>query len=168
MRITSALAPVFLALLMVAALPAGAQYGPPGRIAPSAPAEQVLREFISQMQTGTPDASFIGPQLWQAIAAQTNNTGVYPQLVQLGSIRKVEVVARRDLPAGPVYSMKVTHSGGESNWIIGISTISRKLEYASAGFNAAAPTSLPPQPEPPDSSDNTSDACRKFPNLCPK
>lgn len=143
-----------------------AQYGPPGRIAPAASPEHVLKELIAQVQTGTPDASFIGPQLWQMIAAQTGNSGVYPSLVKLGAVQDVDVIAQRNLPAGPMYSMKAIHKGGESTWLLGISRVSRKVEYASFGIDSASAPVLPPQPDP-AVSPSTSEACRKFPNLCP-
>lgn len=138
----------------------------PGSIAPNAAPEQVLRTLISQVQTGAVDPHFIGPELWQIIAMQTNNTGVYGQLVQLGKVTGVEVVGRRELPAGPVFSMVATHTSGASTWLLGISQLTRKVEYASYGINTAAP-SLPAQPDPGKPSSPQSEACRKFPNLCP-
>lgn len=159
-------------MLCLGAQLAPAQYGPPGRIRQSDAPEAVLRDLISQVQTGAVDMAFIGPQLWQTIALQTNNTGVYLQLVQLGRVTKVEVVGRRDLPAGPLYSMTATHSGGTSTWQLGISHMTHKVEYASFGATVGtgqpqpAPAPLPPQPEP-NNPPNSSEACKKFPNLCP-
>jgi hypothetical protein len=164
MRITSVIVWFVFAAGLLPTQLVYAQYGPPGRISASASPEHVLRELVAQIQTGTPDASFIGPQLWQMIAAQTNNSGIYPALVQLGKIDKVEVIARRDLPAGPLYSLRATHGRGEATWLLGISNYSHKVEYASFGVNSA-PQPLPPQPAPTEPS-STSDACEKFPNLC--
>ena len=166
MHITSMLAGLTLNILLMTVLPAHAQYIPPGRIPTNAAPEQVLREFVIQVQTGTPDASFIGPQLWQMISAQTNNSGIYPLLVQLGRVKSMEVIAQRDLPAGPIYSIKATHKNGESTWLLGISTITNKIEYASFGVNSSPAPKLPPQPEP-DKPQSTSKACIMFPNLCP-
>jgi hypothetical protein len=43
----------------------------------------ILSQVILQLQTGTPNPQWYGPQLWQTIAAQTGNTGIYAALVQL-------------------------------------------------------------------------------------
>lgn len=155
---------VFVAVLTVQQ--AYAQDAPPGRIASNGSPDKVLLELIAQVQTGTPDASLIGPQLWQIIAAQTGNSGIYPLLVQLGRVKSVDVIAQRDLPAGPIYSLKATHTGGESHWLLGISNVSRKIEYASFGVNSPSAPILPPQPDPTKPS-STSKACLQFPNLCP-
>lgn len=169
MRITYFLARFAFAAMLLTLLalqPAQAQFGPPGRIPSNAAPEQVLRELVVQLQTGTPDASFIGEQLWQLMAAQTNNTGVYPALVQLGRVQSVEVIARRDLPAGPVYSLKAMHVSGSSTWSLGVSKVTHKVEYANFGINAATAPVLPPQPDP-HTTPSTSKACEMFPNMCP-
>lgn len=145
---------------------------------------QILAAVIQQLQTGTPNPTWYGVQLWQTIAIQTNNTGVYMQLVQLGPVTNVVVNGQTQLPAGPVYSMVAQHQGGVSTWLLGISLYTNRIEYAN--FNiGAVPQQLPPQPAPlpqtsaptpgttPDPPTNpapaassASEACRKFPNLC--
>jgi len=145
---------------------------------------QILAAVIQQLQTGTPNPTWYGGQLWQTIAIQTNNSGVYVQLAQLGMVTNVVVNGQTQLPAGPVYSMVAQHQGGVSTWLLGISLYTNRIEYAN--FNiGAVPQQLPPPPvqlpqtpaptpgsapNPPTNSrpaaSGTSEACRKFPNLC--
>jgi hypothetical protein len=145
---------------------------------------QILAAVIQQLQTGTPNPAWYGVELWQTIAIQTNNSGVYLQLVQLGQVTNVVVNGQTQLPAGPVYSMVAQHQGGVSSWLLGISVYTNRIEYAN--FNiGAVPLQLPPQPvplastpaptpgsapnpppNPPPAASSTSEACRKFPNLC--
>lgn len=145
---------------------------------------QILAAVIQQLQSGTPNPMWYGAQLWQTIAMQTNNSGVYMQLVQLGPVNNVVVNGQTQLPAGPVYSMLAQHQGGVSTWLLGISLYTNRIEYAN--FNiGAVPQPLPPQPLPlpqtsapnpgsapnppaasPPAASPTSEACRKFPNLC--
>src|SRR5580704_3951060 len=72
---------------------------------------QILAAVIQQVQTGTPNPTWYGAQLWQTIAIQTNNSGVYVQLAQLGPVTNVVVNGQTQLPAGPVYSMVAQHQG---------------------------------------------------------
>jgi hypothetical protein len=145
---------------------------------------QILAAVIQQLQTGTPNPTWYGPQLWQTIAFQTNNSGVYMQLVQLGTVTNVVLNGQTQLPAGPVYSLMVQHQGGVSAWLLGISLYTNRIEYANFSIGSA-PQQLPPQPVPvpttpaptvgstptpptpsPTPASPTSEACRKFPNLC--
>jgi hypothetical protein len=151
----------------------------------------VLMQVILQLQTGNPDPSWYGAELWQTIALQTGNTGVYPWLAQLGPVQNVYLNSQEPLPTGELYLLTAQHQNGTSNWILGISTMTGRIEYATAAMGASAQSlpnpqpqpepSLQPQPEPalqPQPSPNpppntapapaadTSDACKKFPNLC--
>ncbi|MGX1317492.1 hypothetical protein AB7M17_000945 [Bradyrhizobium sp. USDA 377] len=146
---------------------------------------QILGAVILQLQTGTPNPTWYGPQLWQTIAMQTGNSGVYPQLVQLGQVTNVVVSGQTQLPAGPVYSMVAQHQQGYSTWLLGISLYTNRIEYANFNLGSSTPQSLPAQPvplpqtsaptpgsapnpptNPPPPVDRASEACRKFPNLC--
>lgn len=146
---------------------------------------QILMAVIQQLQTGTPNITWYGPQLWQTIAMQTGNSGVYPQLVQLGQVTNVVVSGQTQLPAGPVYSLVAQHLNGVSTWQLGISLYTNRIEYANFNVGNPAPQPLPAQPvplprtaaptpgsapnppsEPPTPVDKASEACRKFPNLC--
>lgn len=137
---------------------------------------QVLQGVIQQLQTGQPNPGWYGPQLWQTIAMQTGNTGYYPALAQLGPVGNVSINQQIQMPAGPVYSLTAQHSNGTSTWQLGISTLTNRIEYAN--FNVGGSQQpLPPQPpattpSTPGGGDggggdaSSSEACRKFPNLC--
>jgi hypothetical protein len=149
---------------------------------------QVVQNVILQLQTGSLNPSWYGLQLWQTIALQTNNTGIYPQLVQLGPVVSAQVTQQIQLPTGALYAISVQHANGVSLWQLGISTLTNRIEYAHIdplpGLSiaaGAAPPSPPPLPSttpsgtatpapsgtsPPGTADPTSEACKKFPNLC--
>ncbi len=137
---------------------------------------QILQGVIIQLQTGTPNSMWYGAQLWQTIAMQTGNSGVYPQLVQLGQVTNITVTQQQQMPQGMLYAMTVQHMNGQSTWSFGISSLSNRIEYANFNVGAStqplpspAPSPSPkPQPTPPAGTpaDGTSQACKKFPNLC--
>jgi hypothetical protein len=182
-----------LALTSVARL--GAQTDP----------RQILNGVILQGQTGRPNPLWYGQELWQTIAIQTGNTGYYPQLAQLGLVQNIVVTQQLPLPAGILYAMSVRLQYGVSHWVIGISSLTNRIEYASfvygpnsvpfqlPGVQAQAPAPATPQsapsvdgpaanpdrpaggkpgaakPEAPAAqapSAATSEACKKFPNMC--
>ncbi len=93
-------------------------------------ARQVLREMILQLQTGTPNPQWYGRDLWMTMAMQTGNTGVYPQLRLLGSVTDVQLTGQTQLPAGILYAMAARHQNGQSNWLVGVNNLSRRIEYA--------------------------------------
>ena len=155
-----------------------------GTASAQADPRQILTSVIQQLQTGTPNPSWYGPQLWQTIAMQTNNSGVYMPLVQLGQVTNVVLNGQTQLPAGPVYSLVAQHQQGVSTWLLGISLYTNRIEYAN--FNiGSTPQQLPAQPLPlpqtgaptpgsvpnppssaPPPTSGTSAACKRFPNLC--
>ena len=92
-------------------------------------ARQVLREMILQLQTGRPDPQWYGRDLWMTMAMQTGNTGVYPQLRLLGPVTDVQLTGQTQLPAGMVYGMTARHQNGQSNWLVGVNNLSRRIEY---------------------------------------
>jgi len=146
---------------------------------------QILAAVVQQLQTGTPNPYWYGPQLWQTIAMQTNNSGVYFPLVQLGPVTNVVVSGQVQLPAGPLYSLVAQHQNGVSTWQLGISLYSNRIEYANFNVGSSVPQPLPsqpvpiptsgapqpgtapnPPPNPPPAASASSEACKKFPNLC--
>jgi hypothetical protein len=168
LRVFAVLALLFLALQ-------GIQ---PARAQPDA--REVLRGVILQFQTGTPNPLWYGQELWRTAAMQTGNTGVYPLLRQLGPVQNIRITEQLPLPTGMLYAMTASHQNGQSNWHLGISSITNRIEYARFEVGQAAqplpspgpaqplpsqgPTPSPRQPDP--STAETSAACKKFPNLC--
>jgi hypothetical protein len=147
--------------------------GPAGASAQSDPAA-ILRSVILQLQTGQPNRLWYGDSMWFLMAAQTNGSGVYPQLVQLGLVEEVLVTATLPLPLGVVYTMTAEHQYGTSDWEFAISSLTNRIEHI--GFMARPrQVGVPPAPrperdrppdDPPPAPGNTSEACAKFPNLC--
>lgn len=148
---------------------------------------QVLAAMIYQVSTGTVNPDWYSPQLYQTIAIQTNNSGVYPGLRQLGTVQNVVSNQWLPLPGGVVYSMTAQHQFGVSFWEFGIGTFTNRIEYANFRIGSTGgPMQLPGQPsseeptvptpsvgQPPNqqqpkptaTKDQTA-ACRKFPSLC--
>ena len=150
---------------------------------------QILAGMILQVQTGTPNPLWYGTELWLTIALQTGDTGVYPQLAQLGVVQNVIVTQQAVLPGGMLYAMTAQHAFGRSYWMMGIGSLTNRIEYATfaAGPGSipytlpGAPTVTPTLPSPapsvgtpaseppvsrPKPGDRQSEACKKFPNLC--
>jgi hypothetical protein len=139
---------------------------------------EVLKAVVYQLQTGTPNPTWYGTQLWQTIAMQTQNTGRYHDLVQLGTVIDVTIAYQMQLPGGPLYSMVARHQNGNSAWYLGISDFTRRIEVGSFSVGSAPilphptpnqstsnpnpPPNLPPNPLP----STASEACKQFPNLC--
>lgn len=118
---------IALALLILFTQPPAAaqQYDP----------RQVLAAVINQLQTGTPNPTWYGAELWQTIAMQTGNTGIYPQLIQIGPVQNVCILQQQNLPQGQLYNLLAEHLYGQTIWLVGIGSMSGRIEYAS--FNGA-------------------------------
>ena len=148
---------------------------------------QVLAGMIFQVSTGTENPLWYSQQLYQTIALETNRTGVYIPLRQLGRVQDVVVNQWLALPGGVIYSMTAQHQFGVSHWEFGIGSFSNRIEYANFTIGpTGGPIQLPGQPssgEPtastptvgqprqapqpkPVPTDDQRDACRKFPSLC--
>jgi hypothetical protein len=152
-------------VIVVLSSPAFAQYD----------VELILRQVISQLQTGSPNPTWYGIQLWNTIAFQTGNTGIYPQLVLFGPVNNITITQQQPLPTGMLYSATVKHQNGTSTWILGISSLTNRIEYANVNFGGipqqipSGASNVPAGPNPPSNpppEDKTSPACQKFPNLC--
>ena len=103
----------------------------------------VLNGMIFQFQTGTPMQNWYSPQLWQLIAIQTNNTGIYYPLQQFGAVSNIVVNGWIELPVGRIYSMTAFHMNGRSDWRIGINKFTDRVEYADIAFGQNQPYPLP-------------------------
>jgi hypothetical protein len=166
---------IFRILLIAALLVAGVLQANAQQFDP----RQVLATLILELQTGTPNPGLIGPQLWQAIAKQTGNSGVYQPLQQLGQVTGINIVQQIPLPYGAGFVMTAQHQNGQSSWQFAISQMSGKVEYAgfsvqqNGGTGPINPpigggggTTPPPDPNPNPKPISTGDACTKFPDLC--
>ena len=86
---------------LIAAVLIGLLQAPTRTASAQADPRQILAAVIQQVQTGTPNPTWYGVQLWQTIAMQTNNSGVYMPLVQLGPVTNVVLNGQTQLPGGP-------------------------------------------------------------------
>lgn len=156
MSLPSALAALALLILASAGIP---------RAEAQAEAGEVLKAVIFQLQNGKPDPQWYGQELWATIALQTNNTGIYPQLRRLGPVQSVQVTEQMPLLLGVMYAITATHRDGQSTWQLGISGITRRIEYARFEVNQAVKPLRPSEPDQPSDFEKSA-ACKKFPNLC--
>ena len=135
----------------------------------------ILAAMINQLQTGQLNQSWYSPQLWQTIGQQTNWTGVYPQLQQLGPVQQVVIQSSQGFPLGNVFKLSAQHQNGSSEWIIGIGNFSNQIDFANfniAGASAPPLPSLPkptstPTPNPPTPTNPDANSCQLFPDMCP-
>ncbi|MGN7293301.1 hypothetical protein [Rhizobium sp. SAFR-030] len=105
----------------------------------------ILRRLINAFRTcGPPHAyQILGPQLYQTIFMQTGGMGCYQQITAAGSVTNMQVEDVEQLPAGPIFTVRVTHqSGFLVDWFIGFSNYTGKVEYLT--FVAASPASPAP------------------------
>lgn len=132
--------------------------------------QAILGGVINQLQTGTPNPGWYSPYMWGLIAAQTGNSGIYPQLASLGPVQNISLVKTQALPNGTLYALSATHGAGKSEWLLGIGTFTNRIEYAEfkVGSPVSIPNPIPPKPTPdnPTPKPADSDACKQFPNLC--
>lgn len=134
----------------------------------------ILASMIQQLQTGTPNPTWYGPQLWQTIAMQTGGSGYYPALAALGPVTNINVVSSQGLPGGAIFNLIATHQAGQSTWFMGIGTMSNRIEYANFNVGSSLPpqqipnpTSTPtPNPAPPTNPGSSGGACSLYPDLC--
>ena len=142
----------------------------------------ILQGVIQQLSTGTPNPTWYGPQLWQTIAAQTGNSGIYPQLVAAGAPTNITVVQQQQMPQGFMFRLRSQHATGAAfEWLLGISSMSNRIEYMSSNplqsggpgpnpnpYPSPGPAPAPgPSPNPgPTTIPPGGSACQKFPDLC--
>lgn len=101
----------------------------------------ILIALIGAFQTcGPPNIyQYLGAQLFQAIAMQTGGMGCYPGIAAAGPVSQMQVNNVVQLPAGPVFAVRVTHQSGiVADWYIGLSNLSGRVEYLT--FVAASAT----------------------------
>ena len=182
------------AAMAISQTPAGAQFAPtPQYPASQYPAPQYMCQLAAQssQQGGAVLTTVFGQQLLQLIYQQTGGTGVYAPLVQLGQIVNIVVGGVNALPNGTFVSCRVFHVNGYSDWQLGYSPYTQRIENSSFLPYWTAAQQMPPQPQPQPASPapaysapppiqqqtgkpqppqppapTQSEACKKFPNLC--
>lgn len=105
----------------------------------------ILSQLISAFQNcGPPNVyQMLSPQLFQVIFVQTGGAGCYQAIAAAGPVTDMETTDVKELPAGPVFSVRVTHQNGQLvDWFIGLSNFSGRIEYLS--FAAASQQSVKP------------------------
>lgn len=113
--------------------------------------DRILATVIRGLQTGQINQSWFGPQLLQTIHQQTNGTFVYQPLVQLGQVMNIQVTAQQPMAQGVVYAMRAFHANGATDWQMGISRITNRIEYLAINVASTGPTTptTPTVPAPP-------------------
>ena len=173
------------AMCLAAPRETAAQYAPPNP-------QYICQLAVQSVQPGGPSVySVYGQQLLQVIYQQTGGSGVYVTLMQLGQITNIIVGGVSQLPNGTFIACRVMHVNGYSDWQIGFSPYTQRIENSTfvPHWTAAqvmpsqpvpqytpaspAPTQAPPaiqqqpsQPTQPPTAPSQSEACKKFPNLC--
>ncbi|WFU89007.1 hypothetical protein QA644_08180 [Rhizobium sp. CC1099] len=132
--------------------------------------------LITDMQNGTVKYQFVSPFVYQTLMAQSNGSGFFPQLAQLGPIANVVPIGRQPLPYGLVCGFQVQFvSGAQMVWQIAeafnqIQGIN--FNTVQAGPTPTRPTggTTPPPINRPTSTDpvpnDPSEGCRLYPTLC--
>ncbi|TWT10526.1 hypothetical protein [Reyranella sp. CPCC 100927] len=133
--------------------------------------ERILAIVIHGLQTGQVNQGWFGQQLLQVIYQQTNGTFVYNKLVELGPVQNIQIMGQQPVPQGMIYAMRAFHPGGATDWQMGFSQMSNRIEYLAINVvgSTPSPSGPPPvsrqpdpqarpfprvqphQPEPPDS-----------------
>jgi hypothetical protein len=143
---------------------------------------QDLRGIVAAAAQGlqTGNLSMFGNQARQRIIFQVGPGGVWYPMAQLGPITNVIIANQYPMPTGVVFQGRAFHQQGFSDWTLGYSYQSQKIEFGN--FNpvplnwSGQPPGAPggPQPTPttggppttPPVPSNPSDACAKYPTLC--
>lgn len=103
----------------------------------------ILGQLISALQfCGPPQVyQYLGFQLFQTIALQTNNMGCYADIAAAGPVTNMHVINVNQLPAGPVFAVRVNHQSGiVADWYIGLSNYTGRIEYLTfVAANAGSP-----------------------------
>jgi hypothetical protein len=96
---------------------------------------------------------------------------LYQRLASLGPVGNVVILQQFPMPNGIVTQGRAIHQNGFSDWTIGFSYLTQKIEFGQ--FNAVQTTSTPTSPIPIESEPTTppvpttqDEACKKYPTLC--
>ncbi len=136
----------------------------------------ILGQVIAALQNCGPPQVYqmFGAQLFQTVAMQTGGSGCYMQLKQLGPVTGMNVTGQQQFPAGPVYAIRVQHQAGATDWFMGISQATNKIEYLNFQPAQAPQPNIKTGPIPkPDIGGGTTpnptgnkDGCSLYPAMC--
>ena len=142
-----------------------------------------MATIISGLQTGQMNWNRFYPPLKQVIAMQTNSTGVYLGLRQLGPVRNVVLLGGWRLPNGFYYYFRSFFDSGAVDWEVASDQAGNiaGLSFYPASSNSVPNTGATPdgkkQPDPtpapvdtggsePKGAQTKDEACQKYPGLC--
>ena len=80
------------------------------------PQEQAMAQIINALQTGSENWARYSPQLQQVIAMQTNGTGIYLGLAQLGAPTGIHMQKVIPLPSGFYFIFRSDFNAGSLDW----------------------------------------------------
>jgi hypothetical protein len=171
----------FATLFLLIALCSGAR----GQTTP----EQAMAQIAVALQTGTVNWSRFYPNVSQAIAAQTGNTGQYLVLAQLGPLQNVIRLNGVQLPLGFFYTFRVFFQAGTADFQVAADypgnvlqlsfTVNPAPVYQPQPYPTPYPGPSAPQPQPTPTPSTplgtppttvpqtTADGCQQYPQLCP-
>jgi hypothetical protein len=148
------------------------------------PAAATMATIINNLQHGGMNWSKFYPGIYGVIYAQTNGTGVYPQLAQLGPILNVVQLSGFQLPQGYFYYFRSFFGAGSVDWQIAADYGGNVLQLAfEPSGQSYQPSALPASTQPPAAPDPTpapvktggarpvspttkDEACKLYPTLC--
>ena len=100
---------------------------------------QLLRSIISGWQSGSDVSSFLSPQMLAVVKQQTQDTGVYKEIQELGTVDKIEIASQQQLPKGTIYLMRAEHQNGYTAWLVGIGSASGRADYITFAVGSNPP-----------------------------
>ena len=114
--------------------------------------DRILAIVIHGLQTGQVNQGWFGQQLMQVIYQQTNGTFVYTKLVELGPVQNIQLMGQQPVPQGMIFALRAFHANGATDWQMGLSQVSNRIEYLAINVvGGGGPPSRPaPVPSAPD------------------
>jgi hypothetical protein len=148
----------------------------------------ILFQLVAAFQRGGPQPVFqrLSPAMYQLVWSQTGGSGFYLTMAQLGPVINGTVHGRQDFPVGPVYTVRVQHQFGATDWYIGFNRFTNVIEYIGshpAGTHEPEPRLDAPPPRidappprreprdiprdpPPSKSTESAAGCDLYPTMC--
>lgn len=102
-------------------------------------------KFVQDAANGKPDKALIADQLWDIIQAQTNGTGKYQVLNDLGAMSGLDVLNQNHFPQGSTFTIKTTHANGSMVWGVAYNRLQGKIDWANSNPQVEKPA---PNPTP--------------------